>query len=208
MITLVVTVRKHNQLFTRFTRIARGHSPRSLYYCLFAPLTYMVLFFVHIPLVVNHTINAPPPERLQHYCRNWNMTPDPDLVFPKILTPGVDPVRKKNAKSFRSRPRIRVRSTPGGHICFFRGVGNFPKTSYQRKAWALEVDKKQFALRGGGMRSLKSLIVGGAEEEVTFFLIFFAHLKLMIDSIFLQSFMVDSLCWHSIFESALGLFYL
>ena len=44
------------------------------------------------------------------------------------------------------------------------------------------------------MRSLKSLIVGGAEEEVTFFLIFFAHLKLMIDSIFLQSFMVDSLC--------------
>ena len=27
----------------------------------------MVLFFTHIPLVVNHTINATPAERLQHY---------------------------------------------------------------------------------------------------------------------------------------------
>jgi len=27
----------------------------------------MVLFFTHIPFVVNHTINATPPERLQHY---------------------------------------------------------------------------------------------------------------------------------------------
>jgi len=27
----------------------------------------MVLFFPHIPLVVNHTINATPPERLQQY---------------------------------------------------------------------------------------------------------------------------------------------
>jgi len=25
------------------------------------------LFFAHIPFVVNHTINATPPERLQHY---------------------------------------------------------------------------------------------------------------------------------------------
>ena len=30
-ITLVVTVHKHNQLFTRFTSIVRGHSPRSLH---------------------------------------------------------------------------------------------------------------------------------------------------------------------------------
>jgi len=29
--------------------------------------TYIwVLFFTHIPFVVNHTINATPPERLQH----------------------------------------------------------------------------------------------------------------------------------------------
>jgi len=28
----------------------------------------MVLFFTHIPFVVNHTINATPPERLQQQC--------------------------------------------------------------------------------------------------------------------------------------------
>jgi len=27
----------------------------------------MVLFFTHIPFVVNHTIKATPPERLQHH---------------------------------------------------------------------------------------------------------------------------------------------
>jgi len=32
---------------------------------LFAPHICMVLFFTHIPFVVNHTINATPPERLQ-----------------------------------------------------------------------------------------------------------------------------------------------
>jgi len=26
-----------------------------------------VLFFTHIPFVVNHTFHATPPERLQHY---------------------------------------------------------------------------------------------------------------------------------------------
>jgi len=26
----------------------------------------MLLFFAHIPFVVNHTINAKPPEKLQH----------------------------------------------------------------------------------------------------------------------------------------------
>ena len=29
--------------------------------------THIFLFFAHIPFVVNHTINATPPERLQHY---------------------------------------------------------------------------------------------------------------------------------------------
>ena len=33
---------------------------------MFAPHICMVLFFTHIPFVVNHTINATPPERLQH----------------------------------------------------------------------------------------------------------------------------------------------
>ena len=45
----------------------RDHPTRSLYYCLFAPHICMVLFFTHIPFVVNHTINATPPERLQHF---------------------------------------------------------------------------------------------------------------------------------------------
>jgi len=43
----------------------RVHMPWSLYYCLFEPHICMVLFFTHIPFVVNHTINATPPERLQ-----------------------------------------------------------------------------------------------------------------------------------------------
>ena len=34
---------------------------------LFAPHICMVLFFTHIPFVVNHTINATPPERLQQH---------------------------------------------------------------------------------------------------------------------------------------------
>jgi len=48
----------------------RDHMPRSLYYCLFAPHICMVLFFTPIPFVVNHTINATPPERLQQDCDN------------------------------------------------------------------------------------------------------------------------------------------
>ena len=38
--------------------IGRACTPRSLYYCLFAPHICMVLFFTHIPFVVNHTINV------------------------------------------------------------------------------------------------------------------------------------------------------
>ena len=38
------------------------------YYCLFAPcIVYWVLFFAHIPFVVNHTFNATPAERLQQH---------------------------------------------------------------------------------------------------------------------------------------------
>ena len=39
----------------------------TLNYCLFAPHICMMLFFAHIPFVVNHTINATPPERLQQH---------------------------------------------------------------------------------------------------------------------------------------------
>ena len=45
----------------------RVHVPWSHYHCLIAPHICMVLFFTHIPFVVNHTINATPPEILQQY---------------------------------------------------------------------------------------------------------------------------------------------
>ena len=55
----------------------RVHMPWSLYYCLFTPYICMVLFFTNIPFVVNHTINATPPEMLQHYMHQcWVVTPE------------------------------------------------------------------------------------------------------------------------------------
>ena len=51
----------------------RVHMPWSLYYCLFAPHIWMVLFFRHIPFVVKHTFNATPPERLQHRNHPWTV---------------------------------------------------------------------------------------------------------------------------------------
>jgi len=42
----------------------RDHLMISLYYCLFMPHIYVVLFFVHIPFVVNCTFNAMPTKRL------------------------------------------------------------------------------------------------------------------------------------------------
>ena len=70
-IILVVTVSKHNQLFTRFTSIIRGHSPRSLHrdHSIIACSRHIhiFLFFAHILFVVNHAINATPSERLQHH---------------------------------------------------------------------------------------------------------------------------------------------
>jgi len=59
--TLVVTFNRSQ------VNIGRASTPRSLFYCLFAPLICMVLFFTHISFVVNHTINATPPERLQQH---------------------------------------------------------------------------------------------------------------------------------------------
>jgi len=46
----------------------RVHVPWSLYYIACSRHVYIwVLFFPHIPFVVNHTINATPLERLQHW---------------------------------------------------------------------------------------------------------------------------------------------
>jgi len=46
--------------------IGRATTSQSLL-LLLAHATHMMLFFPHIPFVVNHTINATPPERLQQY---------------------------------------------------------------------------------------------------------------------------------------------
>jgi len=43
----------------------KDHAPQSLLLLLARATYIMVLFFTHIPFVVNHTINATPPERLQ-----------------------------------------------------------------------------------------------------------------------------------------------
>ena len=44
----------------------RDHPTRSLYYCLFAPHTYIFVLCAHL-VRVNHTINATSPERLQQH---------------------------------------------------------------------------------------------------------------------------------------------
>jgi len=51
------------------TEIMRQIAPQSLNCCLFTPHIYMLLFFAHIPFVVNHTFNATPLERLQQHPR-------------------------------------------------------------------------------------------------------------------------------------------
>jgi len=48
----------------------RVQMPWSLYYCVFAPHIYIVLFFTHISFVVNHTFNETPPKKLQQDLHN------------------------------------------------------------------------------------------------------------------------------------------
>jgi len=45
----------------------RDHASQSLLLLLARATYIMVLFFMHIPFVLNHTINATPPERLQQH---------------------------------------------------------------------------------------------------------------------------------------------
>jgi len=58
--TLVVTFNRSH------VNIGRATTSQSLLLLLARDRYIMVLFFTHIPFVVNHTINATPPERLQH----------------------------------------------------------------------------------------------------------------------------------------------
>jgi len=72
--TLFLTISKYYQLFTSFTSIVRGHSPRSLHWdhsiiacSCHIYMARWVLFFAHIPIVVNRTFNAMPTDMLQHH---------------------------------------------------------------------------------------------------------------------------------------------
>ena len=50
---------------------------------------HIFLFFAHIPFVVNHTINATPPERLQQYVA-WTITLKQSFVVKfSVLSPSV-----------------------------------------------------------------------------------------------------------------------
>ena len=65
--TLVVTFNRSQ------VNIGRAFTSQSLLLLLARATDMMVLFFTYIPFVVNHTINATPPERLQHYtCSDHN----------------------------------------------------------------------------------------------------------------------------------------
>ena len=55
------------KLRTVATSNNRDHASQSLLLLLARATYIMVLFFTHIPFVVNHTINATPPERLQQH---------------------------------------------------------------------------------------------------------------------------------------------
>jgi len=71
--TIEITRRDHSsrRLVNTFnhshvSNISKDYTQRSLCYCLFAPQIW-VLFFAHIPFVVNLTFNLTPTEKLQQY---------------------------------------------------------------------------------------------------------------------------------------------
>jgi len=64
----------------------RDHPTRSLCYCLLAPYICMVLFFRHIPFMVNDTFNATPPERLQQHPLLFTANRTPH-IYGVIVTP-------------------------------------------------------------------------------------------------------------------------
>ena len=68
--------------------IGRATTSQSLLLLLARATHMMVLFFPHIPFVVNHTFNATPPERLQQYCTK-HLHAQPDSSRKEPPTPEV-----------------------------------------------------------------------------------------------------------------------
>jgi len=92
----------------------------------------MVLFFTHIPFVVNQTINATPPERLQQYCRSGvtNVVPARNERTVKFFSPspilackswiGSSPVPQNFWKSpVRFSPDLPIQN----HVFYFASWG-------------------------------------------------------------------------------------
>jgi len=65
----MITLRVRWSLRSIVHKLISAELPRHdlSFIALFAPHMCMVLFFTHIPFVVNHTINVTPPERLQQH---------------------------------------------------------------------------------------------------------------------------------------------
>jgi len=77
-VNLVSTVAIGNPsgMCTKLRTVAASNSCSQSLLLLLARATYkMMSFFTHIPFVVNHTINATPPERLQRYHSNRRKHP-------------------------------------------------------------------------------------------------------------------------------------
>jgi len=57
---------------------------------------YIFLFFTHIPVVANHTINATPPERLQQCELHYILYILAKLVFMIVLAPNPKTMKFEN----------------------------------------------------------------------------------------------------------------
>ena len=70
-IYILLRSESQNGMCTKLHTVAASnkgdHPTRSLYYCLFVPQIYMGVVLRHITFVVDHTFNATPTEKLQHF---------------------------------------------------------------------------------------------------------------------------------------------
>jgi len=132
--TLVITISKYYQLFTSFISIIRGHSPRSLHrdHSIIACLCHIymarwMLFFAHIPFVVNRTFSATPTGMLQHHfgpChayekKVWHILPAWHITYAFSSPQGGLWWAWASEKKLQSPPSIEIWSTIK-QLCLFK----------------------------------------------------------------------------------------